>query len=127
MAVLAGSTPKYLLRLHNESGVQLDPSNLLQVVEVKVVIYNAFTGDIIGRFILNESTLPAGYSRLTTKVSSTEDVRVQMILTSAMTIAATGNANEVQVDIHVPDADVVGGVRIIKNKGKFHEILKSKT
>jgi len=26
----------------------------------------------------------------------------------------------------VPDAEVPGGTRIIKNKGKFHEIVKSK-
>lgn len=127
MAVLAGSTPKYHLRLHNESGVQLDPSNLSQVVEVKVFIYNAFTGTSIGKFILNEPTLPAGFSRLTTKTVVEGDVRVQMVLTAAMTTAALGNSNEVQVDIHVPDADVEGGVRIIKNKGKFHEILETKS
>ena len=38
MAVLSGSTPKYLLRLYNDAGVQLDPSNLSQVLEVKVQV-----------------------------------------------------------------------------------------
>ncbi len=126
MAVLSGSTPKYLLRLYNESGVQLDPSNLAQVLEVKVHLYNAITGDIVGRFILRESPLPSGYTRLTTKIVETGDVRVLMVLTSTMTSAAAGNSNEIQIDIHVPDAEVPGGTRIIKNKGKFHEIVKSK-
>jgi hypothetical protein len=126
MAVLAGSTPKYLLRLYNEAGVQLDPSNLSQVLEVKVFIYNAITGEYVGRFILRESPLPSGFTRLSTKVVETGDVRVLMVLTSAMTSAAAGARNEIQIDIHVPDADVTGGVRIIKNRGKFHEILKAK-
>lgn len=126
MAVLSGSTPKYLLRLYNDAGVQLDPSNLSQVLEVKVHLYNAITGDIVGRFILRESTLPAGYLRLTTKAIATGDVRVLMVLTSTMTSAAAGNSNEIQIDIHVPDGEVPGGVRIIKNKGTFHEIVKSK-
>jgi hypothetical protein len=126
MAVLSGSTPKYLLRLYNDAGVQLDPSNLSQVLEVKVHLYNAITGDIVGRFILRESTLPAGYLRLTTKAIATGDVRVLMVLTSTMTSAAAGNSNEIQIDIHVPDTEVPGGVRIIKNRGVFHEIVKSK-
>jgi hypothetical protein len=126
MAVLSGSTPKYLLRLYNDAGVQLDPSNLSQVSEVKVHLYNAITGDIVGRFILRESTLPAGYLRLTTKAIATGDVRVLMVLTSTMTSAAAGNSNEIQIDIHVPDTEVPGGVRIMKNRGKFHEIVKSK-
>jgi len=126
MAVLSGSTPKYLLRLYNDAGVQLDPSNLSQVLEVKVHLYNAITGDIVGRFILRESPVPAGYLRLTTKTIATGDVRVLMVLTSTMTSAAAGNSNEIQIDIHVPDAEVPGGTRIIKNRGVFHEIVKSK-
>lgn len=126
MAVLAGSTPKYLLRLFNEAGTQLDPSSTSQVLEVKVFIYNAITGEHVGRFILRESPLPDGYTRLATKTVETGDVRVLMVLTSAMTSAAAGASNEIQIDIHVPDADVTSGVRIIKNRGKFHEILKAK-
>ena len=127
MAVLSGSTPKYLLRIYSEAGSQLDPSNTSQVLEVKVFIYNAITGEYVGRFILRESPLPSGYTRLSTKAVETGDVRVLMVLTSAMTSAAAGASNEIQIDIHVPDADVAGtGVRIIKNRGKFHEILKAK-
>lgn len=126
MAVLSGSTPKYLLRIYNEAGSQLDPSNLSQVLEVKVHLYNAITGDYVGRFILRESPLPDGYTRLSIKAIATGDVRVLLVLTSAMTSAAAGNSNDIQIDIHVPDSDVPGGTRIIKNRGKFHEIVKSK-
>lgn len=127
MAVLSGSTPKYLLRLYNESGVQLDPSNLAQVTEVKVFINNAINGNSIAKFILRESTLPTGYSRLSTKDLGDGDVRVLMVLTAAMTTAAEGNSNEIQVNVHIPDSEVTGNTRIIILRGRFHEILKSRT
>jgi hypothetical protein len=127
MAVYSGSTPKYLLRLKNETGVQLDPSNLAQVTEVKVFINNAINGNSIAKFILNEVSLPTGYSRLTIKDLGDDDVRVLMVLTSAMTNAAEGNSNEIQVNIHIPDPDITGGTRIIIRRGRFHEILKART
>ena len=127
MAVLSGSTPKYLLRLRNEAGIQLDPSTLAQVTEVKVFLYNAITGTSIAKFVLRESPLPAGFTALSTKDLGDGDVRVLMVLTAAMTTAAAGNANEIQADVHIPDAEAPDSVRIIKLKGKFHEIQKAKT
>ena len=127
MAVLSGSTPKYLIRLLNEAGVQLDPSNLAQVTEVKVFINNAINGNSIAKFTLRESPVPTGYSLLTTKDLGDGDVRVLMVLTSAMTTAAEGNSNEIQVNVHIPDADVTTGTRIIIRRGRFHEILKART
>ena len=45
MAIFAGSTPKFLLKIKNESGTQLDPSDITgstgTVAEVKIFIYNA--------------------------------------------------------------------------------------
>ena len=127
MAVFAGSTPKYLIRLRNEAGTQLNPSDLTQVTEVKVFLYNALTGAYVARFILNASTLPAGYTKLTTKVLDTSDTRVLMVLTAAMTLAAEGNRNLIQVNVEMPDAEVPSGTKIVILSGKFHEILKAKT
>ena len=128
MAILAGSTPKYLLRIRDESGNQLDPSNPAQVTEVKVFIYNALTGTYIARYCLTTSPLPAGYTLLSTKDLGDGDVRVLMVLTSAMTTAAAGNSNEIQVNVEIPDADVpTTGTRVLIRKGKFHEILKAKS
>lgn len=127
MAVYSGSTPKYLIRLRNDAGVQLDPSNLAQVSEVKVFINNAINGNSIAKFILRESPLPTGYSSLSTKDLGEGDVRVLMVLTAAMTTAAEGNSNQIQVNVHIPDPEVTGGTRIIILRGRFHEILKSRT
>lgn len=127
MSVIAGATPKYLLRLKDELGNQLDPSDPLEVTEVKVFISNAITGVVIARFILNVGTLPEGYSRLTVKNLGDTDNRVLMVLTSAMTNAAKGNSNLIQVDLHVPDTEAPDGTLIIKRTGKFHEIFPSKT
>jgi len=127
MAVFAGSTPKYLLRIRNEAGTQLDPSNLAQVTEVKVFIYNAITGAYVARFILNASTLPAGFTVLSTKDLGDGDIRVLMVLTAVMTTAAEGNRNEIQVNVEMPDAEVPSGTKVLILKGKFHEVLPAKT
>lgn len=125
MAVYAGSSPKYLIRLRNQSGIQLDPSNLLQVTEVKVIIFNAINGAVIARFYLRTSP-GEGWTQMVTKDLGDGDVRVLMVLTPAMTLAAKGNSNMIQVEFHVPDTDVPGGSNIILRQGKFHEILPAK-
>ena len=127
MAVIyAGSTPKFLMRIKDENGVQLDPSNIAQVTEVKVFLYNAINGTIIGKYYLN--TNPGeGWTALTIKDLGEGDKRVLMVMTSAMTTAAEGNSNMIQVDAHIVDADVPGGSRIVIKKGKFYEIKPAKS
>jgi hypothetical protein len=134
-AILAGSTPKYLLRVLDSEGNQLDPSqdiSPIEVEEVLVVIYNAITGTIIARFYLVTDPDPAAIPAWTQMdVKDVEgdgsDMRVQLILTSAQTMAAEGNTNMIQVDVHIPDVECPDNVYILKQKGKFHEIVASKT
>ena len=126
--IYAGSTPVYSVRILDESGVQLDPSNLGQVTEVKIFIYNSITGAEIGKFYLN--TLPSGdgWVKLPTpKTFSAGDVRIMLPLSSSHTRNAEGNSNMIQINAHIVDADALGGVRIDIRKGKFSEILPAKS
>lgn len=126
MAVVAGSTPKYLIRLRDEQGVQLNPSDTSQVTDVRIIIFNAISGDVIGRFYLNSSP-GEGWIQLSNKIVAYGDHGVLMVLTGAMTTAAAGNANMIQVDVLIPDSEAPGGTYIIKQQGRFHEILPSKS
>lgn len=127
--VYAGSTPLYNATLFDKDGVQLDPSDISKVIEVKIFIYNAITGAIIGKFYLNE--LPdegEGWIKLPApKTISAGDVRIILPLTAAQTTAAEGNSNEIQMNVHIADADAPGGVRIDIKKGKFSEVKSSKS
>lgn len=132
MAIFAGSTPKFLLKIKNESGTQLDPSDITggpgTVAEVKIFIYNAISGALIGKWYLR--TLPdqsGGWSQLSTKLVAEGDCRVLLVLTSAQTLAAEGNSNIIQADTHINDTDVPGGIRIEKAKVKFAEVLPVKS
>jgi hypothetical protein len=125
MAVYTGSTPKYLIRIRDLAGNQLDPSNSEQVSEVRAIIYNAITGIDIARFRL-KGPLLEGEKRFTTKAVSEGDVRILMVLTSEMTKNAHGNANEIQLNVHIPDDSIEGGMRIEIRRGKFHEVYKAK-
>lgn len=120
--IFSGSTPKYLLKIKDEQGLQLDPTNASQIVDVKIYIYNALTGADVAKFYLNANP-GAGWTALGTQNLGGGDVRVKMILTAAMTAAITaGGSNVIQVNAHVYDTDYPNNSRIVIQKGKFHEI-----
>lgn len=125
-SIYAGSTPKYLIKIKDENGTQLDPREISQIIEVKIFIYNSISGKMIAKFYLNTAPDPAtGWGELTTKVVSASDVRLLMSLTDEQTTEAEGNNNTIQINTHVPDAEIEDGVGIIIKKGKFHEIKPS--
>lgn len=126
-AVYAGSTPKYLIKIKDENGVQLDPSDIAVVSEVKVFLYNSFTGTVIGKFYLNTEPEVTGWTQMTVKELSASDKRLLMVLTAAMTQAAEGNSNEIQINTHIVDTDAPSNTRIVIKKGKFHEIKPAKS
>jgi len=126
MAVIyAGSTPKFLIKIKDENGAQLDPTNVAQVVDVKVFIYNALNGTTIGQFYLRTNP-GTGWTALTTKDLGGGDKRVLLVMTADMTKAAEGNSNAIQIDAHIADADAPAGTRIVIKKGKFYEIKPAK-
>lgn len=126
--IYAGSTPVYSIRILDESGTQLDPSDLGQVTEVKIFVYNSITGADIGKFYLNTLPSGTGWSKLPIpKTFGAGDVRIMLPLSSSQTRNAEGNSNMIQIDAHVVDADAPGGVRIDIRKGKFSEILPAKS
>jgi len=129
MAIYSGSTPKFLIKIKDNQGIQLDPSNIAEITEVQIIIFNAITGVTVGRFYLRVlPTLPAGetWSQLTTKNLGSDDVRVLLVLTAAQTQLADGNGNKIQIKTTVPDTEVTGG-RITIKTGIFSEIIKSKS
>jgi len=126
--IYAGSTPVYSVRILDESGTQLDPSDLGQVTEVKIFVYNSITGADIGKFYLNTLPSGTGWSKLPTpKTFGTGDVRIMLPLSSSQTKNAEGNSNMIQIDAHVVDADAPGGIRIDIRKGKFSEVQPAKS
>jgi len=125
--VYAGSTPKYLIKIKDKNGNQLDPSDAQQVSEVKVFIYNDINGTIFARLYLNTLPSEEGWTQMTTKEIEEDDIRILMVLTASHTNAAEGNSNVIQVDTHIPDAEVPGGTRVVIKKGKFSEIKPAKT
>jgi len=128
MAIYAGSTPKYLIKIKDEQGLQLNPASALQVTGVRVYIYNSISGVEVGRFYYGTAPVPTtGWTLMTVKYIGDNDYRVQLILTAAQTIAAEGNSNKIQINASVPDADVPGGTRVIIKTGEFSEIVKSKS
>ena len=126
--IYAGSTPKYLIKIKDEAGVQLDPTNLDQVSKVLVYIYNSITGNVIGRFIYyyGPQAPYEGHTWMRAKDLGGGDVRLILYLTAAQTIAAEGNGNKIQITVHVPDIEVDGD-RIIIKTGEFSEIVKAKS
>ena len=125
MAIYSGSTPKFLVKIKDEAGIQLDPSNTDQVTEVKITLFNAITSTVFGRFYLNQSS--AGYNiPMTVQDNGEGDLRVKFHLTAAQTEAAEGNSNRIQITITVPDPDIAGG-RVIIKTGKFAEVVRSKS
>ena len=124
MAIYAGSTPKFLLKIKDEAGIQLNPLLLTQVLQVKVYIFNAITNLAWAKFYL--TTMPTGgnWTIMSTSTLSATDIRVRFYLTEAQTNLAEGNDNKIQVNITVPDTET-GGTRTIIKTGKFAEIIKA--
>ena len=130
MAVLyEGSTPRFLLRIRDGSGVQLNPNlSAGQVTEVKVWIYNSITGAIIAKRYLNTPPAPLDiWAQMTTKEVTSGDHRIQIALTAAETTDKTPNANEIQIELTVPDGATPPGTVKDVGKGKFYDINPAKT
>lgn len=122
MSLYQGETPKYLVRIKDANGVQLDPSNVAQVVEVKIWIYNSITGESIAKFVYPTSP-SAGWRAATIKVISGEGKRLLFILTEAETEAAKGNSNIIQIQtIFYDDENPPSNARTEIKKGQFDEI-----
>ncbi len=126
MALYQGETPKYLCRIKNSSGTQLDPSNVAQVIEVRIIIYNAISGASVAKFIY-PTFPPAGWRAATLHTDGT-DKRVMFILSAAETMAAHGNQNEIQTQTIYPDTEnPPSNQRIEIKKGRFVEIKSAQS
>lgn len=124
MAIYAGSTPKFLVKIVDEDRVQLDPSNALQVKEVLIYISNSITNTIVAKLYLNNSPDAEDntWGQSTMKDLGGGDKRVLFALTAEQTKAAEGNRNNIQVTYTIPDMDLPSGERTIIKKGHFHEV-----
>ena len=124
----AGSSPKYLTRIRDENGVQLDPENIAQILEVRIWIFNSISGTVVAKFYLNTAPTPAdGWRQATVKDVTPTDKRVLFTLTPAETNAAPANKNEIQIEITIPDTDFDDGKRVIIKTGRFSDIKPAKT
>ena len=124
-----GSTPKYLTRIRDENGAQLDPENSAHILEVRIWIYNSISGVEIAKFYLNTPPVPStGWRQATVKDVTLTDKRVMFFLTAAETNLAPPNKNEIQIEVTVPDTDCPpDNERIIKKKGRFPDIAPAKS
>jgi len=123
-----GSTPKYLTRIRDENGIQLDPGNVAQILEVRIWIYNCISGTIVAKFYLNTLPTPSdGWRQAEVKVLSPTDSRILFTLLAAETLAAPVNKNEIQIEITIPDADFDDNKRIIIKTGRFSDIRPAKS
>jgi len=121
--LIAGSTPKYYTRIRDENGVQLDPSDIAEILDVRIWIYNSITGAIVAKFYLNNTVTPSeGWRQASTKIITAGDVRVMFTLTADETKAAPTNKNEIQIEVTIPDADFDNNQRIIIKTGRFGDI-----
>lgn len=127
MSIYQGSTPKYLAKIKNDLGIQLDPSNVLEVIEVRVWISNALDGTSVAKFIYPTTTPPAGWRAATVKTLTTSplDRRVMFTLTAAETRAAQGNQNDIQVETTFYDEEMPDNKRIEIGSTRFGEIKNS--
>jgi len=126
--IYAGSSPKFLTRIRDENGVQLDPEDINQIIEVKIWIYNAISGTVVAKFYLNTAPTPLGtWRQAEVKTIGPSDKRILLTLLPAETLAAPVNKNEIQVTVTVPDADFDSGEREIIKKGRFADINPAKS
>jgi hypothetical protein len=128
MSVFQGSTPKFLTRIKDSSGVQLDPSDVDQVIEMFIWIYNAISGAIIAKLYLN--TLPeadVGWRALVVKQIVPGDKRLLFYLTKEESEAAHSNNNEIEIKLILPDVDAPDGEYITIGKKRFSEVKPAKS
>jgi hypothetical protein len=128
MSIKAGSTPKYLVRIKDETGIQLDPENLAEVIEVKIWIYNSITGTDVAKFYLNTLPSPStGWRKAYVKQITPTDKRILFTLTADETNAAKANKNDIQIEVVIPDTDFESGNQVIIQSGRFVDIKSSKS
>jgi len=124
MPIIAGSTPKFLVKIKDENGLVMDPEDGAAVIDVLIWIYNAISGTIIAKFYLN--ALPAaddGWRQIT---RVTADDSLVLTLTAEETLNAPGNQNEIKIAVTVPDTDFADSQRTEVNIGNFPEIKHTK-
>jgi hypothetical protein len=129
MEIYAGSTPKLLVKIKDADGVQMDPEDADQIIDVRIKIYNAISGAIIAKFYLNAVPTPStGWRQADVKVLSSQDKRLVLTLTAEETHAAPGNQNDIKVEVIVPDTDMVDSndERTEVMVGHFPEIKHTK-
>jgi len=121
--IYSGSTPKFLIRIRDENGNQVDPSDPQSISDAFLLIYNYLTGAVVGRFYLNQEPAPnAGWLQMTIFQVAPGDKRIRFVMTEAQTEAAEGNNNMIQLTIHFVDPDCENSTRIDIKKGRFPEI-----
>ena len=126
--IYSGSTPKYAIRVKDRTGVQLDPSSVGQIVDMRVWVLNSVTGEVIAKRYLNAVPSPSeGWLQARVKEVAPGDNRVLFYLTTSETLLAPTNTSDIQVEITFPDPDYPDGKRIEITKGRFYEIQTAKT
>lgn len=126
--IYAGSTPKYVIRVKDALGNQLDPSSTGQVLDMRIWVFNAVTGDVIAKRYLNSIPSPSeGWVKANVKEIVPGDKRVLIYLTALETSLAPTDTSDIQVEITFPDPDYPDGKRVEITKGRFYEIQTGKT
>gem|GEM_PF-1937470 len=126
--IYSGSTPKYAIRIKDANGNQLDPSSTGQVLDMRIWVLNAVTGEAISKRYLNNIPTPSeGWLKADVKEIAPGDKRVLFYLTILETSLAPTNTSEIQVEITFPDSDYPDGKRIEITRGRFFEIQTAKT
>jgi len=126
--IYSGSTPKYAIRVKDRDGVQLNPSSVGQIIDMRVWVFNAVTGGVIAKRYLNTIPSPSeGWLKADVKEVSPGDNRVLFYLTASETLLAPTNTSEIQVEITFPDSDCSDGKRIEIAKARFYELQTAKS
>lgn len=122
-AIFAGSTPKYLIRIKDKTGVQLDPSDVGQLTDLRIWIFNNIDRTVIAKFYLNTAPDPIGtWRKADVKDVAPGDKRVMFTLTAAETLAAPPNTNGIQIETTIPDTDYSSNIRVDIGSARFPEV-----
>lgn len=126
--IYSGSTPKYVIRVKDANGNQLDPSSTGQILDMRIWVLNTVTGEVIAKRYLNSIPSPSeGWLKANVKEVAPGDKRVLIYLITSETSLAPTNTSDIQVEITFPDPDYPDGKRIEIIKGRFYEIQTAKT